>query len=75
MMGKLAQKAYDVALAPHHPFLLKKAAGVAMKACKKREKFIASIQTEQQKVMGAEYPEEKLYEDFAQLGELCGKLA
>jgi hypothetical protein len=43
MMSKLAQKAYDVALGPHHPFLLKKAAGVAMKACKKREKFIESL--------------------------------
>jgi len=43
MMGKLAQKAYDHALAPHHPYLLKKAAGMAMKACKKREKFIDSI--------------------------------
>ena len=29
-MSKLAQKAYDVALAPHHPYLLKKAAGIAM---------------------------------------------
>jgi hypothetical protein len=46
MMGKLAKKAYDTALAPYHPYLLKKAAGIAMNACKKREKFILSIQAE-----------------------------
>ena len=75
MMGKIAQKAYDVALGPHHPFLLKKAAGVAMKACKKREKFIESVCTEQAKITGAEYNEEKLYSDFVILAELSGKLA
>ena len=41
--SKIALKAYNVALGPHHPWALKKAAGVAMKAIKAREKFQKSI--------------------------------
>jgi hypothetical protein len=40
---KIAQDAYKTALAPHHGFVLKKVANVAMNACVKKEKFMAGI--------------------------------
>ena len=38
-----ARAAYDVALKPHHPWLLAKAAGVAMKAVNYREVCIKNV--------------------------------
>ena len=42
-MSKIAQNAYTFGLAPHHGFMLKKVAGVAMNAIKRRDKFIAGL--------------------------------
>mmetsp|Transcript_17842 Transcript_17842/g.30274 ORF Transcript_17842/g.30274 Transcript_17842/m.30274 type:complete len:92 (-) Transcript_17842:70-345(-) len=75
MMGKLAQAAYTKALAPHHSWVLKQAAGVAMKAVKRRDKFLLSVCTEQKKLTGADYSEEELYSDLATLGQQSGRLA
>ncbi len=70
MMSKLAQAAYTKALAPYHPWVLKKAAGVAMKAVKRRDKFVASVVKDQKTLPGKDgYDEEKLYADFLTLGE------
>jgi hypothetical protein len=46
-MSKIAEKSYKEALAPHHSWMLKQAATVAMKAVKRRDKFLASVCTEQ----------------------------
>jgi hypothetical protein len=75
MMSKVALKAYKEALAPHHPWALKQAATLAMKAVKKREKFIASVCKEQTEVRGQDYSEAQFYEDFAKLGQLSGAVA
>ena len=73
-MSKIAEKAYKKALAPHHGWMLQKAALIAMKAVKRRDKFIDSICKEQQSV-DADYNEEKFYEDFATLGKQSASLA
>lgn len=49
-MSKIAQGAYTFGLAPHHGFMLKKIAGVAMNAIKRKDKFIAGLIEEQSKV-------------------------
>lgn len=46
-MSKLALGAYEKALAPHHNWALKQVASVAMKAVKRRDKFIASVCSQQ----------------------------
>ena len=42
-MSKLGSKAYKEALAPHHPWALRQVAGVAIKAIKRRDKFVLSV--------------------------------
>ena len=49
-MVKIAQDAYKTALAPHHGYILKKVAGVAMNAVKRKDKFLDGIITQQSKV-------------------------
>ena len=66
-MSKIAQAAYTFGLAPHHGFMLKKVAGVAMNAIKRRDKFIAGLVEEQSKVQGIKYNEEMAYADFTEL--------
>jgi len=73
--SKMAVKAYDTGLAPHHPWALRKTAGLALKAIKSREKFLKSLLDEQTLVTGAEYSEEKFYEDFSDIHLNCEKLA
>jgi len=63
-LAKVATEAYNKALAPHHPWVLKKVAGVAMNAINYREVFIKNYCTQQAKLEGLEtYPEEQMYED------------
>ena len=66
-MSKIAQGAYTFGLAPHHGFMLKKVAGIAMNAIKRRDKFIAGLIEEQSKVQGIAYNEEMAYLDFVEL--------
>ena len=66
-MSKIAQGAYTFGLAPHHGFMLKKVAGIAMNAIKRRDKFIAGLIEEQSKVQNVKYNEEMCYVDFAEL--------
>ena len=54
----VAKAAYDGALKPHHPWLLAKAAGVAMKAVNYREVIIKNICDEQTELLKAEFTEE-----------------
>lgn len=72
--SKIAVKAYNYALAPHHPWALKKAAGIAMKAIKAREKFQKSICEQQAKETGAEYVEENFFADIGAISILTEKL-
>lgn len=74
-MSQIAIKSYNEALGPHHPWALRKVAGVAMKAIKNRQKFIDGMVKEQTAVNGTEYTEEQMYKDFNKLGEQCGVLA
>jgi len=75
MMSKMALKAYDEALGPHHSRMLKMAAHVAMKAIKKREKFIVCLTEEQTKVTGKPYSEDMLYTDLEKLGKQAALLS
>jgi hypothetical protein len=54
-------------LAPHHGYILKKVAGVAMNAVKKKEKFFSGIIEQQSNVQGIKYTEEMVYEDVKEL--------
>jgi len=71
-LSKVAGEAYNKALAPHHPWMLKKIAGVAMNAINYRNVFIKNMCDEQTKVLGKEYTEEKIYEDLHILSEAAG---
>ena len=42
-MGKIGKNAYTVGLAPYHGFILKKTAGVAFNAIKRKDKFFDGI--------------------------------
>lgn len=75
MMGKIGKHAYTIGLAPHHGFMLKKTAGLAFNAIKRKDKFFAGIIKEQTKVQGIEYTEEMIYTDFEDLAITCAKLA
>ena len=70
-----ARDAYDKALKPHHPWLLAKAAGVAMKAVNYREVCIKNICDEQTQILGEEYSEEQCYQDFKTLGGQFNEVA
>jgi hypothetical protein len=74
-MSKIAQGAYTFGLAPHHGFMLKKIAGVAMNAIKRRDKFIAGLIEEQSKVQNVKYNEEMCYQDFTDLHKMCEELS
>jgi hypothetical protein len=74
-MSKIANEAYKFGLAPHHPYLLKKIAGVAMNAIKRKDKFIAGMIAEQSKVQNVEYTEEMCYQDFTDLHKHCETLS
>ena len=51
-ISSIASKAYTKALAPYHPWLLRKIAGAAMLAIRGREGFVNSLVEEQTKVSG-----------------------
>ena len=51
-ISSIASKAYTKALAPYHPWLLRKIAGAAMLAIRGREGFINSLVEEQTKMSG-----------------------
>lgn len=75
-LSKVATDAYNKALGPHHPWVLRKVAGVAMNAINYREVFIKNYCTQQAEVEKVEtYSEEQMYEDFAFLSEQAGILA
>lgn len=74
-MGTIGKHAYKVGLAPHHGFMLRKVAGVAFNAIKRKDKFLAGIIDEQTKVQGKEYTEEMVYVDFEDLAVTCTKLS
>ena len=74
-LSKVATAAYNTALAPHHPWMLKKVAGVAMNAINYRAVFIKNMVDEQTKVLGREYTEENVYEDLKLLSDEAGILA
>ena len=46
MMGKIGKHAYSVGLAPHHGYILKKTAGLAFNAIKRKDKFFKGITDE-----------------------------
>ena len=74
-LSKVASAAYDKALGPHHPWLLRKVAGAAMIALNSRDTFLANYGNEQAEVQGVEYNEEKTYQDFVFLGQQAEQLA
>ena len=74
-MSKIATEGYNHGLGPHHGFMLRSVAGIAMKAIQGRDKFIAGFIAEQSTALNMEYTEDILYEDFAKLSESSGILA
>ena len=74
-LSKVAGAAYATALGPHHPWMLRKIAGVAMNAINYRAVFIKNICDEQTKVLGEEYTEERCYDDLRILGEAASVTA
>ena len=73
-VSSIASKAYTKALAPYHPWLLRKLAGAAMMAIRNREGFINALVDEQTKISGKQYTQEMIYQDLQQLGEDCHTL-
>jgi hypothetical protein len=49
-MGTIGKHAYKVGLGPHHGWLLKKTAGLAFNAIKRKDKFLSGIIDEQTKI-------------------------
>jgi hypothetical protein len=45
-LNKAVKHAYDTGLAPHHPWVIKKAAGLAMKAAPYRKGFVENNKIE-----------------------------
>ena len=69
-MSKIAGQAYDTALAPHHPWALKKVAGMAMRAVKAREKFEPVFISDMARLTeNKEYSIETMMADFVHLGD------
>jgi len=71
----IALKAYNQALAPYHPWALKKIASIAMKAIRARDKVVVSVLKEQSEVQKKEYTEEDFYNDAKQIGEKSREVA
>ena len=46
MMGTIAKKAYKIGLGPHHGFILRKTAGLAFNAIKRKDKFFNGLLAE-----------------------------
>ena len=74
-LSTVAANAYNKALGPHHPWLLRKTAGLAMNAVNYRNVFIQNVVKEQSKVQNMEYTEENVYSDFAILSAECKVMA
>ena len=69
-MSKIAGEAYDAALAPHHPWALKKVAGMAMRAVKAREKFEPAFIADMARLTDNKaYSMDTMIADFTHLGE------
>ena len=75
LMSNTTQASYAKALAPYHSKTLKMAANLALKATKKREKFIGSLIAEESKLYGEKYTEENFYSDSEILQKLTATLA
>ena len=54
-MSSIAKEAYNVALGPNHPWIVRTVANAAMIACKSRENFMSLVCEEQTRVLGREY--------------------
>ena len=74
-MSKIAVEGYNHGLAPHHGWMLKKVATVAMKAIKDRTKFMKGYKEQQSRIQGKEYDDEMCFEDFRILSEESATLA
>lgn len=74
-LSKIAGDAYNKALGPHHPWMLRKVAGVAMNAVNYREVFLKNVTSEQAKVLQAEYTDDNAYEDLYFLSQQAGLLS
>lgn len=51
-MSSIAKEAYNTALGPNHPWIVRTVANAAMIACKSRENFMRSVCEEQTIVLG-----------------------
>ena len=54
----IGRRAYNIALAPHHPWFIVPVANLAILAFPYRKTFVQSIREEQSRMRGYEYTEE-----------------
>ena len=73
-MVDVSKKAYNEVLAPHHNWFIRTTANMAMGLVNSRKDILESITKEQTKVLGRQYTEEEMNEDFKQIYDLTDRI-